>query len=113
MADDTHDRDAWERRWTRVLREHSDTVASRPPNVHLLAEVADLPPGLALDAGCGHGAEAMWRAASGWRVGGTLLLVGHQPVDPATDHWRLVVAEERRCADGAGVDAVVRAVRRA
>ena len=25
-------------------------------------------PGLALDAGCGHGSEAIWLATSGWRV---------------------------------------------
>jgi len=67
--------------------------------------------------------------------GGTLLMVGHQPVDPATgaatpaagqvqvsvedavqaldpDAWHIVVAEERpRAAIGTGVDAVIRAVR--
>jgi SAM-dependent methyltransferase len=43
-------------------------VASRPPNAHLVAEIGDVAPGLALDAGCGHGAEAIWLAASGWRV---------------------------------------------
>jgi 2-polyprenyl-3-methyl-5-hydroxy-6-metoxy-1,4-benzoquinol methylase len=43
-------------------------VSSRPPNTHLLKEVAGLPPGLALDAGCGHGSEAIWLASSGWRV---------------------------------------------
>ncbi len=45
-----------------------DKVAARAPNTHLLAEVAELGPGLALDAGCGHGAEALWLAARGWRV---------------------------------------------
>ena len=38
------------------------------PNAHLVAEIGELQPGLALDAGCGHGAEAIWLAASGWRV---------------------------------------------
>ena len=68
MADETFDRDFWERRWAQVLREHPDKVASRPPNAHLLAEVEDLAAGRALDAGCGHGAEAIWLAASGWEV---------------------------------------------
>ncbi|MEP6816611.1 MAG: class I SAM-dependent methyltransferase [Marmoricola sp.] len=68
MANDPFDRDSWEQRWAQALGEHSDKVASRPPNAHLLAETANLQPGLALDAGCGHGAEAMWLAASGWRV---------------------------------------------
>ena len=67
MTDD-YDRDSWERRWSQALRDHGDQVARRPPNAHLLAEVGDLEPGLALDAGCGHGAEAIWLAASGWRV---------------------------------------------
>lgn len=68
MTNETYDRDFWERRWRQVLREHADDLASRPPNAHLIAETRDLPPGLALDAGCGHGSEAIWLAASGWRV---------------------------------------------
>jgi 2-polyprenyl-3-methyl-5-hydroxy-6-metoxy-1,4-benzoquinol methylase len=68
MTNDRFDREFWERRWAQVLREHPEKVASRPPNSHLLADIGDLQPGLALDAGCGHGAEAMWLAASGWRV---------------------------------------------
>jgi SAM-dependent methyltransferase len=62
------DRDFWERRWAQALHEHRDVVASRPPNAHLLTETSDLPPGTALDAGCGHGAETLWLAAHGWRV---------------------------------------------
>ncbi|MEJ7741431.1 MAG: class I SAM-dependent methyltransferase [Nocardioidaceae bacterium] len=68
MANDPFDRDSWEQRWAQALGEHSDKVASRPPNTHPLTETANLQPGLAFDAGCGHGAEAMWLAASGWRV---------------------------------------------
>ena len=68
MTNQTFDRDAWERRWEQALREHPDKVASRAPNEHLLAETSALRPGLALDAGCGHGAEALWLATSGWKV---------------------------------------------
>ncbi|HZJ05348.1 MAG TPA: class I SAM-dependent methyltransferase [Nocardioidaceae bacterium] len=68
MTNPTFDRDSWERRWEQALREHPDKVSSRPPNEYLLTEIGDLRPGLALDAGCGHGAEAIWLAAAGWLV---------------------------------------------
>jgi SAM-dependent methyltransferase len=67
-SDDSLDRAAWDRRWDRVLREHAPQVAARPPNAHLLSELGALAPGRALDAGCGHGAEAIWLAAAGWLV---------------------------------------------
>ena len=206
---DRFDRDSWERRWSQALRDGAHAVDRRPPNAHFTAEVADLPPGTAVDAGAGHGAETIWLATRGWRVtavdfsttaldharsraeslgadvaeriewvegdlgswapppdhyalvtclyvhvagsveemvrrlasgvapGGTLLLVGHRPVDPATGEptpaagqvqvsveeavaaldprrWGILVAEDRpREATGTGVDAVVRARRRA
>jgi len=65
MTNETFDRNAWERRWAHALRESPEKVASRPPNAHLLAEIGELQPGFALDAGCGHGAEAIWLAAIG------------------------------------------------
>ncbi len=68
MTDETFDRSSWERRWAQALRESPEKLSSRPPNAHLLSEVTDLPPGLALDAGCGYGSEAIWLARSGWQV---------------------------------------------
>lgn len=55
---------AWEERYG----EHHHGVWSGQPNAQLVAQTADLPPGRALDAGCGEGADAMWLAGQGWRV---------------------------------------------
>ncbi len=65
---ESYGRDAWERRWKRVLEGDTHAVDRRPPNTWLVHASADLEPGHALDAGAGHGAEALWLAAHGWRV---------------------------------------------
>ena len=46
----------------------TDRVWSGNPNPQLVREVADLSPGLALEAGCGEGADAHWLARRGWQV---------------------------------------------
>jgi SAM-dependent methyltransferase len=62
------DSDYWEARWSDVLREQHALAAGRAPSAHLTAAAEHLPPGRALDAGCGHGTEALWLAARGWHV---------------------------------------------
>jgi len=68
MTKPTYNRSFWEQLWSKTLREHGNKVAHRQPNAHLVGEIADLPPGRALDAGCGHGADTLWLAAHGWQV---------------------------------------------
>ena len=46
----------------------TDALWSGRPNTQLVAEVADLAPGSALDVGCGEGADAVWLAERGWHV---------------------------------------------
>jgi hypothetical protein len=45
-----------------------EQIWSGNPNGALLAEVAELSPGRALDVGCGEGADSVWLARQGWQV---------------------------------------------
>jgi SAM-dependent methyltransferase len=87
-----YDRGFWERRWSQALREHGDRIDRRPPSAHLTAAAESVRPGRALDAGCGHGSDALWLAARGWRV-------------TAVDFSATALAHARSAADamGAGV----------
>jgi 2-polyprenyl-3-methyl-5-hydroxy-6-metoxy-1,4-benzoquinol methylase len=91
----TYDRSYWEKLWTKTLLEQFDKVARRPPNKHLVAEVARLRPGRALDAGCGHGAETLWLAALGWEV-------------TAVDFSASALAHARSMAEALGADVAER-----
>ncbi|MFL4909174.1 SAM-dependent methyltransferase [Streptomyces sp. MMS24-I2-30] len=44
------------------------TAGDPRPNARLTETVADLPPGDALDLGCGGGGDALWLARRGWQV---------------------------------------------
>ncbi|MGH9278172.1 MAG: class I SAM-dependent methyltransferase [Acidimicrobiales bacterium] len=85
------DRDFWDERWSDVLREQGEQVAQRPPNAYLTSTVSSLVPGRALDAGCGHGSEALWLAAHGWQV-------------TAVDFSATVLAHGRSTAASLGTD---------
>jgi SAM-dependent methyltransferase len=46
----------------------AEQLWSGAPNGLLVTEAADLPPGQALDLGCGEGGDALWLAGRGWLV---------------------------------------------
>jgi SAM-dependent methyltransferase len=90
-----HDREFWEERYRSVSQ-----VWSGRPNVQLVDEVSDLPPGTALDMACGEGGDALWLAARGWRVTGVDL------AQAALDR-----VEQAAAAAGPDIAARVRTVR--
>jgi SAM-dependent methyltransferase len=61
-----HDEQAAE--WNARYTERGDTMWSGRPNGRLVVEASELPPGRALDIGCGEGADAIWLAQRGWAV---------------------------------------------
>jgi trans-aconitate methyltransferase len=87
----SYDRDFGERLWARTLRDRASEVARRNPNAHLTTEIQDLPPGRAVDAGCGHGSETLWLAAHGWLV-------------TAVDFSAAALAHARSMAGAAGAE---------
>jgi SAM-dependent methyltransferase len=59
------DRHQWDERYR-----GSELVWTATPNQFVVAEVAGLPPGTAVDLACGEGRNAVWLAEQGWRVTG-------------------------------------------
>jgi len=72
-------REFWDERYSSAER-----LWSGQPNPQLVAQIADLPPGEALDAGCGEGADAIWLASRGWTV--TAVDVSAVALDRAAAH---------------------------
>lgn len=58
-------REDWDKRYASV-----ESLWSPKPNRFLVAEVATLVPGRALDLACGEGQNAIWLATLGWEVTG-------------------------------------------
>ncbi|HEX4746811.1 MAG TPA: class I SAM-dependent methyltransferase [Gaiellaceae bacterium] len=58
-------REDWDKRYAGV-----ENLWAVRPNRFLVAEVADLPPGRALDLACGEGQNSIWLATLGWNVTG-------------------------------------------
>jgi len=79
------DAEAWDARYADV-----ELVWGREANRFVVAELADLSPGRALDLACGEGRNAIWLAARGWRV-------------TAVDFSAVAVGRGRELAASAGV----------
>ena len=74
------DAEAWDERYAAT-----ELVWSAEPNQFVAAEVADLPPGRALDLAAGEGRNAIWLARRGWDV-------------TAADFSRVAIEKGRRLA---------------
>jgi 2-polyprenyl-3-methyl-5-hydroxy-6-metoxy-1,4-benzoquinol methylase len=80
-------REDWDARYAAV-----ENLWAAKPNRFLVAEVADLEPGRALDLACGEGQNAIWLATLGWQVTGV-------------DYSEVAIAKARGRAERDGVDA--------
>jgi SAM-dependent methyltransferase len=80
-------REDWDRRYASV-----ENLWAAKPNRFLVAEVADLAPGRALDLACGEGQNAIWLATLGWDVTGV-------------DFSEVAIAKARERAERDGVRA--------
>jgi 2-polyprenyl-3-methyl-5-hydroxy-6-metoxy-1,4-benzoquinol methylase len=60
------DKNYWESHWQQ--KNGHPAGPEIVPNPYLAREIIAVPPGTALDAGCGEGAEAIWLANTGWQV---------------------------------------------
>src|SRR4029453_6820806 len=69
--------------WDARYSERDGAMWSGRPNGRLVAEVAGLTPGRALDVGCGEGADAIWLARRGWTV--TAIDISDVAVCPARE----------------------------
>ena len=79
-----------EAEWDARYGERDGGIWSGEPNHALVVEVGSLPPGRALDVGCGEGADAVWLARHGWDVVG---------LDPSG----VALARARSASEAAGV----------
>ena len=77
----------WDNRYT----ERGQRMWSGEPNGALVAGIQHLPPGTALDVGCGEGADAIWLAQNGWTV-------------TAVDISEVAITRARDAATAAGVE---------
>lgn len=80
------DAQAWDERYAAA-----DLVWSREPNQFVAAELADLPPGTAVDLAAGEGRNAIWLASRGW-------------TSTAVDFSQVALDKGARLAEDAGTE---------
>lgn len=96
-ATSTSGRD-WDRRYA------DRPLWSGNPNGTLVDEVADLPPGRALDVGAGEGGDAIWLAERGWEVtANDISAAALDRLDAEATRRGLAVARSLADANAAGV----------
>jgi SAM-dependent methyltransferase len=79
-------REDWDERYAAV-----ENLWAAKPNRLLVSEVAELPPGRALDLACGEGQNAIWLGTLGWKVTGV-------------DFSEVAIEKARARAEREGVD---------
>ncbi|MGH3066240.1 MAG: class I SAM-dependent methyltransferase [Gaiellaceae bacterium] len=86
-------REHWDRKYAA-----SELLWSAAPNRFVVAELAGLEPGRALDLACGEGRNALWLARLGWEVTGVdFSEVAIERASELADHEQLAI--EYVCAD--------------
>ena len=84
--------------WDARYGDRGSAMWSGRPNGRLVAEVADVTPGRALDVGCGEGADAIWLAGRGWTVTAIHLdVVGKVPKADAASFQKAAEAAKKGC----------------
>jgi SAM-dependent methyltransferase len=84
--------------WDARYRESDGAMWRGRPNGRLVAEIADVHPGRAIDVGCGEGADAIWLAQRGWAV--TAIDISDVAIDRAREAAELAGASvEWVCGD--------------
>ena len=99
------DAETWDARYAA-----SDTVWGQAPNVWVARELADEPPGRAVDLACGEGRNALWLAGRGWRVTGvdfSAVALAKAAAAPGGDQVRWVEADATRYVADDPVDLVL------
>ncbi|UYP18532.1 class I SAM-dependent methyltransferase [Rhodococcus sp. Z13] len=94
----------------------AELIWGAPPNPVVVEFAASLPPGRALDLGCGEGRHSLWLATRGWEVVGVdfsavaldkARLIASQAPSRSRDRLRYVVGDVTADSFGSGYDLIL------